>query len=128
MLRVREEQLRLLEADARAGFLERLVRHFRRTWPEKAQALGGNLRPFLDNGLERAWGYGLTREVDVVRFINLMFVWGPDFDVSPGCRWAWQILHDPTLSGPVKVHQLVHRTSQELRQKEAAASVYGASS
>jgi hypothetical protein len=114
MLIIRAEQMHALEVAKRAGFIERLVAHFTKVWPEKVQALGDGLRAFIGTGVDRALAYEITTEADIARFINLMFVWGKDFGVSPAWPWALEILHDPTLSGAVRVHQLAHRTRGEL--------------
>jgi hypothetical protein len=47
---------------------------------------------------------------------------GAGLDGKPAFAWAAEILADPRRSAALKLHQLAHRTRDELRQRQAAAA------
>src|SRR5579884_1741092 len=113
MLVIREEQLRVFGRSVRRGFVGRLAARFAEIWPERSARLGGGCREFVEASVERALSYGLEREKDVARFVNLCFVWGRDFENRPEHAWARQILTS-NLRPAVKIEEMALRTRLKL--------------
>lgn len=118
---IREGQIEALAESKRNDFIERLMKHFAAEWPEDAAELGGELRGFIEAGIEAAEGYGLDTEDAVARFVNLWFVWGEAFEQEPEHKWAKEILEDEDRAGHIKILQLIHETNVRLEQEEANA-------
>jgi hypothetical protein len=53
------------------------------------------LNAFIRRGIIKARGYGITREIDVLRFLEIMVTLGPDFDTSPQLGWTKECLLQP---------------------------------
>jgi len=50
------------------------------------------IRQSVREGIRRASAYGITAELDVVRFIDLMYLMSPDFDTNLRTSWIGQVL------------------------------------
>jgi hypothetical protein len=61
-----------------------------------------------------AGDYGVRKEYDVVRYIDLMFVLAEDFDKSRDWAWAGRILGDEALGPTTKMDRLYERAQKEL--------------
>jgi hypothetical protein len=78
MLVIRNPQLRVL---ARRSLVNSLILHAREVAPEVCAKMSTEqLRSMVDRCLERCEHYGITREFDIFRYLNLMLVFGLDFD------------------------------------------------
>jgi hypothetical protein len=71
------------------------------------------VRESIQNGIEKARGYGITTEYDVARYIELMYLFSDDFDTSPNTQWAESILTNSDLGPRVKMDLLCKRVAQE---------------
>ena len=113
---LRREQLDLLaEVYTSQKFEERLIESARENWPEECNALGDvGLRRRILNGVCRATEYGFSEESEVSRYINLVFLWGDDFDLSDERPRVREILFSATLSSRNKISQLVELATEEL--------------
>lgn len=105
MLTIRKTQLDLLSGIPLNSFESRLVAYVKETHSQRIGRLEGedDLRLLIREGIEKAGGYGIERELDVVRFIDLMFEIDPEFDQLARMKWARDILEDKDLSGQVKI-------------------------
>jgi hypothetical protein len=91
MLVVRTAQLEALGASVQQHFEERLMAHLERFFPQPCVILGEfGLRQLCQEGIARARAYGLRSERDLCKYLNLMFVFGCDFDHEQ--PWAAEIL------------------------------------
>ena len=54
-----------------------------------------HLRSMVDHCLERCEHYGITREYDILRYMNLMLVFGRDFDKNEPWAAAPLAFHNP---------------------------------
>ena len=89
MLTIREEQLEVLGRQSAAGMEERALRHLRGCIPDVCAGLAEDkLRGIIRWGHRRSVSYGIKREFDFFRYLNLMFVFGFEFDVDPRYPWA----------------------------------------
>lgn len=70
------------------------------------------MRASIRAGIERAAGYGLVAEREVSTFIDLLVIFGIDFDRR--LPWAREILTDPASIDPAaRVHALRRRAEVE---------------
>jgi hypothetical protein len=91
VLVVRRAQLDALGEPRRLEFVERTARHLARFFPERCAALGEEeVKAAVQHGIRRAAAHGFTTERDVCKYIDLMFLFGWDFD--RGERWAAETL------------------------------------
>jgi hypothetical protein len=78
MLQIRDDQMRLL---ARHSLVKSLISHAHNAAPEVCAALStDHLRSIAEYCVRRCEHYGITREYDVLRYLNLMLVFGVTFD------------------------------------------------
>jgi hypothetical protein len=111
VLVIRHAQMDALARSAMEPFVENVIAHLRRVWPEECAAMGDEgLEAFVARGMARCERYGIETEYDVGRFCDLMLLLTPDFDEDPNIPWAQDILTSPGFDGRVKVDELMERT------------------
>lgn len=111
MLVIRHAQMDALARSAMEPFVENVIAHLRRVWPEECAAMGEEgLEAFVARGMAKCERYGIETEYDVGRFCDLMLLLTPDFDEDPNIPWAQDILTSPGFDGRVKVDELMERT------------------
>ena len=117
---LRREQLDVLaEVYTAQKFEERLVEHLRQTWPEECAELGEiRLRRRVLDGVCKATEYGFSEESHVSRFMNLIFLWGDDFDSDDDRPRVREILHSKALSARNKITQLIILAEDELERMD----------
>jgi hypothetical protein len=103
-----------------AKFEDRMVEHLRENFPEECEEMGEeDVREAVRHGVERAGEYGMELEQDVCNYINVMFVYGRDFDTDAELPWAGQILNDPSREDPTdKTDALYDEAIVRLEQEE----------
>lgn len=79
--------------------------------------MGEGYRGWLEEVCTAGTSHGLQSQQSLARYINLCFVWGPQFHQRSGFEWAGEILSDARLNENAKVHQLVYRTKLELAER-----------
>jgi len=115
---IRDDQLEALSNSKGEDFVERLMKHFEKVWPENVKALGGGYKQWIESGVTSAGRHGLNTEQTVARYVNLWFVWGKDFENDPKHAWAKEILEDAERGAHIKVHQLSYETKTRLEAAE----------
>ena len=107
MFKMRREQMSGYREAALRDFEDEVVSHVRRCLPEHETHLGdGGLRTVIRLGIARAAAFGVTAARDVCKFIDLMLVFGVDFDER--CAWAGEILAAPEPADPFRRMRLLH--------------------
>lgn len=97
MLTIRQEQFAVFSQVEVQKFEDWMVVHSHRFFRAQCTALGERqLRETIRYGIKRAAGYGIKIKRDVCKYIDLMIVFGRDFDKDPRYRWASEILGSPT--------------------------------
>ncbi|HEX3879294.1 MAG TPA: hypothetical protein VHW24_20070 [Bryobacteraceae bacterium] len=92
-LTIRAAQLKLLSQTEQQKFEAWMLRHLERFFPEECRASGTQaMAEFVAYGRARAARYGFTSRRDVCKYIDLMMVFGRDFDVDENLPWAAPIL------------------------------------
>ena len=121
-------RLTIEQADA----LERLVvrRHaaaisgvLARAWPAMTERLGDRWPAFVEAALQQGRQHGVAHPQDLARYASLWCIWGAAFDAKPAFGWAAEVLADARRPAALKVHQLVHRTREELARLRPAGAV-----
>lgn len=108
MLTIRREQIEALNADMRRRFEIRMVAHVNQFFAQRCQLLGdAGVREWIVAGIERAAKYDIKAELDVCRYIDVMFVFGREFDVDPRYPWATRILNARASTARARVNHLV---------------------
>jgi hypothetical protein len=96
MLQMRDEQMAAFERAARETFQNKMVEHLKVFTPQHFQVIGeAGVRHVIRIGMARAKAYGLTNQGPVRFYIELMFMFGSDFDSDPLLPWVGEILTDP---------------------------------
>jgi hypothetical protein len=94
MLTIRKEQWELLAKPEVKKFEDWMHDHVLQFFPAKYSAAGpARIRELIRTGRERAAAYGITVRADVSKYIDLMVVFGRDFDTDPRYPWAGEILN-----------------------------------
>jgi hypothetical protein len=108
MLTIRKEQMAVFREPAINDYVKRVVVHLSERFPEKCEALGDpKVSETVKYGIQRSASYGIATEGDVRRYIDLMIMFGPDFDQDPELPWASSILNNRTLINPTtKIERL----------------------
>jgi hypothetical protein len=97
-MKLRKEQMEAFSAAAMAEFEDRLFKRETKLFAEDCKKLGDErVRLEIRGGIERAATYGLTTELAICRFVDVMFAFGRDFDTNKKLPWAREILTDPAI-------------------------------
>ncbi|MBZ5626545.1 MAG: hypothetical protein LAQ69_48870 [Acidobacteriia bacterium] len=116
MLVIRQQQMAAFAQAAVKSFDDRVVIHLNKFFPEQCGTLGEpQLREFIRYGVERANTYGIVAERDVCKYIDLMAVFGRDFDTDPRLRWAGVILGTKQNFG-ANIQHLIAAAQDHLRR------------
>ena len=109
MLVVRKEQIETLSGVAATGFANELVEHVKKFSPRHAQAVGDDaIRKSVDLGLERSRSYGFTKRGTVRFFVELMVMFGRDFDTDPMLPWANGVLTNESIKLEMERADILH--------------------
>ena len=108
MLVIRAEQTVALGASVKRRFEREMADHLSTFFPEQCAALRDDeLSLFIQTTVDRALGYGINRERDVCKFLDVAMALGKDFDRSGEHPWSREILSDEMLVGQEKIERLV---------------------
>jgi hypothetical protein len=93
-------------------FEARLRKHVLKYFESSCASLGEeDFATLLQLGIQRAQAHGFVAESDVCKFVDLMFVFGVDFDRDPAYTWILRILRKKTEPDPSKRMRLLHATA-----------------
>jgi hypothetical protein len=108
MLVIRKEQMAAFSRDLWVRFEWQALAHVRRCFPDHVRTLGEEdtmLR--VQDGLRRAQNHGFESEHDLLRFLNVMFVLGVDFDSAEEYSWTREILESRASSPSCRMDELM---------------------
>ncbi|HEY8877531.1 MAG TPA: hypothetical protein VIN03_08210, partial [Roseateles sp.] len=125
MLQLSPEQLEKVEALQLKRDSRELLQLLGDAWPEVAAQLQARWPAFVDAALERAQRIGLRNVAELARYASLCCLWGASFESRPRFEWAAAIATDPALSPALRLHQLTHRSREELVRRAARAAPAG---
>jgi hypothetical protein len=124
MLLIRKKHKDTFGKIAKDRFECRALAHCKRVFKPDCEKLGDPaVKERIRKGIDAAGGYGVRKEYDVVRYIDLMFILSEDYDTNRSFPWAARILTSEDLGGTTKMDRLCERTEKELvmlRKKHGA--------
>ena len=95
MLKIRQAQMKLFADREVLKFEDWMVSHIRKFFPRAtARRDETQLRALIRSGIQRAADHGIRSRRGVCKYIDLMVVFGADFDVHPDHPWAARALRD----------------------------------
>ncbi|MGA2987123.1 MAG: hypothetical protein ABSG32_25285 [Terriglobia bacterium] len=93
MLIIRKKQMAVFVEVEIEKFVDGMLVHLRKFFPRQCEAMGEpQLRETIRYGIKRAAAYGITAERDVYKYVDLMVVFGRDFDADKQFPWAGETL------------------------------------
>ena len=93
MLTIRQAQFAVFSQLEVQKFEEWMLAHLKKFFPRQCAAAGDQrLREMVRHGIQRSALYGITAKRDVCKYIDLMIVFGRDFDTDNRLRWPGEIL------------------------------------
>jgi hypothetical protein len=100
-MKLRREQMQAFSRAADRSFEQRMFGHVNRHFPKRCAELGeADVREYIRHGMQRARSYDIVSERDICKYVDLMFVYGRDYDTNPKYPWAAEILNDRRTTGP----------------------------
>jgi hypothetical protein len=101
MLAIRKEQLAVFGPIGKKAFGDRVAAHIKKVFPEQSEALGERkLHETIQYGTQRAAAHGIVSERDVCKYIDLVILYGRDFDKDRNLLWAQSILQNQAIRSP----------------------------
>jgi hypothetical protein len=112
MLIIRDQQMRAFELSL---FEDWLVGHLQRHFPDKCLEMDATkINDFIAIGLQKARSHGFYEEPHICHYIDLMMVFGQDFDSNPQLPWVGNILHNPSsITAPDQRVEMLHEAACE---------------
>lgn len=117
MLQIRAQQFESFESVAHSQFEELMLAHLKEFAPTHAEGVGEEgLRRLIRLGLQRASTYGFTVRGAVRFYIEMMVMFGSDFDTDPLLHWANRGLRRPGPSQLARADAL-HVATMQYRER-----------
>jgi hypothetical protein len=111
---IRPEQMAAFSTALVDAFETAMVNHLSRCFPAECRVLGeAGLHETIRYGIERARVYEITSCREVCTYIDLMIVFGPDFDQDPELPWAASILNGNRWNDTATMLDQLYRAAQE---------------
>jgi hypothetical protein len=122
MLTIRDGQIAALGAARLSEFQSKAVTHVRDCFPDVCAGLSdADLKLQVVRGIARGQHHGLDDQADLLRFLNVMFSLGQDFENR--YPWAPQILEDHRFAALTRLDLVVQRSLAELERPRHRAEV-----
>jgi hypothetical protein len=114
-LRIRDDQMKAFAEVYEDGFRLRARAWLRETFPDICASYSdSDCAAIVETALEQTAQYRIGREVDILRWINLMFAFGFDFHQNPDLPWVHEVLDDPGVHPDAIVPWLTSRARNHL--------------
>ena len=114
MLKIRTEQLTVFNKQVEQRYQHDVKRYLQGHLPRQADALGEpGLEQLIENGMEKAYGYGIDSKRDMADFLAILLEYGYDFEARAAYDWAATILQDAEMAGGTKLLQLMTRLEKD---------------
>ena len=115
MLTIRPDQMNAFPKAVEKDLECRLLTHVQRLFAEQCRPLGEEgVRQRVRLGIRAAARYGIEAEYDVSRYVDAMFLLGPDFDTSECWPWAAEALGDASCDATARMDRLYERMKETL--------------
>ena len=122
MLRLTWEQQGVLDQLIARRHAEGIAAVLGEAWPALVERFAARWPAFVEAAVQQGRQHGFEDARDLARYASLWCVWGPSFDSKPAFAWAQEILADARRPAPLKLHQLAHRTREELQRLHGAGA------
>lgn len=120
MLVIRKKQLEVLEDVAARNFENELVEHIKEFAPKHSGVIKDKgVREVVRLGIERAENYGFTKRGPIRFYVELMFMFGSDFDTDFQLPWAAGMLNNDEIKDEMERADLLHEKMLEYIKKVA---------
>jgi len=114
MLVIRKKQIEALAAAATGGFETELVYHIKTFAPRHSEVVGVEaIRKTVRRGMERARAYGFTNRGPSRFFVELMVMFGSQFDTDPLLPWAEGVLNNESIKDQMERADMLHEAMHE---------------
>ncbi len=123
MVIIRKEQMDVFPRPVASDLECRIHTHVTRTFPAQCDALGDpEVRRRIRAGMARARRYAIESHYDIMRFVDLLFLLGPEFETDGDLPWAKEILNDPSArDGTERLDRLYEKTRRRRGETGAGA-------
>lgn len=118
MLRLTHDQADLVEQILLRRHAAGVAATLREAWPAVTERLRERWGAFVEAALQHGHRLGLADPGELARYASLWCVWGAAFDEKPEFEWAREIAADARRPPALKLHQLIHRTREELARQQ----------
>jgi hypothetical protein len=119
-LRIREEQMNVFSDYMNKSFASRSAEYLREIHPKATDSMTAvELDEFIDAGVDRAARHSFTRENEIGVFLELMLLFGVDFDHT--ANWATEVFQNPDLSTAEKLNRLREHRDIAIEQRLGTA-------
>jgi hypothetical protein len=109
MLVIRNGQMQRMEAGALQSFEDELVQQMTTFAPRHSAVIGaGGVRQVVQLGMERAAAYGLTNRGPSRFYVEMMFMFGSDFDTDLQLPWARGVLTNEAITDQMRRADTLH--------------------
>jgi len=123
MLSITATQMQVLAASIEPESELRAIQHVKNCIPDIFLAMPEeDLREVIRWGRKRSRRYGVAREVDFFRYLNLMFMFGFSFDDDPRYPWAARVLNRTSQRASAKMDLLMDHAFLFLSRSEIEAA------
>jgi hypothetical protein len=108
MLTIRKEQIRVFDEMAMKQFIESMVIHVKKHFPEESKLMDDEqLKNHVRNVISTGKKYELVSERDICKYLNLSMHFGKDFDKNPENEWMITMLMDGSEPNPsIRINKL----------------------
>lgn len=92
---IRNSQIKEFQLTSQRDFEKRLLAHVYECFPEEYENFNEQeLKEIIHLGINKAESYGFDTEINICRFVDLLFILDTDFDLDEEFSWAQGILND----------------------------------
>lgn len=117
---IRFKQIESLRDGALANFEDQMVEHLFKFAPRHSEVVGNEcVRKTVQRGIERATQYGFTNRGPVRFYLELVSMFGMDFDTDPQYPWAAQTLRSLDIPDQMQRADRLYEASSEYLEKAA---------
>lgn len=120
MLKIRDEQIKAMADAALQNFEKEMVQHIKEFAPKHSEVIEDEgVREVVRLGIERAGDYGFTKRGPIRFYIELMFMFGSDFDTDFQMPWAEGVLTNDLIKDEMERADFLHEKMLEYLKQVA---------
>ena len=121
MLIIRDTQMQAFANMLAGAFEQTALAHLRQSLPEACAEIGETaVRQSIRLAVRKCAQYQFDTVSETLRYLNIMYWVGFDFDEDPECPWAQKILNNENLDSEEKLDALEQAALSELAAGESS--------